>query len=699
MSMTLRASITIERSLYLSFALIFAVTLGLAGVDMAKALSERAEASRTAELAAADLDVFEALAPLRNERSAMQIALGDAKPADAATKADIAEKRKASARGLGTLIERCRQIACGAGGAVAGLTSLIDTLPPIRAAADAALEQDGPARPPGLIKQWKETLSRVVDALSGIAAALSAQTRDIDITSATLVGIEDASYRTRDAIGFQRYPIADYTAKRQVPQDEHDRLVELVAKAAENWQNVVNLTAAEPFHSQFAGLADKVNQTYFDTFAKQRTAIVAAAQAGSAVPISPEAADAAVVGSMDAAIAVTRHALDLLIQHAEQKHDEVLAAVIVRAALLLVVLAVGGLLASIIHGRVARPLTRITRAMQRVTAGELEVENPDSARTDEIGHLARALDAFKQNLRATNALTVQREEERRIKERRAEALEKLVRNFDVEVAALVKSLTSAATEMQGTANALAASADRTNTQSSAVATAATQASANVQTIATATEQLAVSVQEIGRRVSDSRSIATRAINESDETGKTVRQLSDSVQQIGQVVQLISHIANQTNLLALNATIEAARAGDAGRGFAVVANEVKSLANQTADATGKIEKQIGDMQGLMAKTVAAIQGINTTIGRMSEIAIAIATAVEEQNAATQEIARSVSDAAKGTQQVSSNIADVHRASASTGAAASQILGASINLSKQADHLDGEVSQFITGVTAA
>jgi methyl-accepting chemotaxis protein len=150
---------------------------------------------------------------------------------------------------------------------------------------------------------------------------------------------------------------------------------------------------------------------------------------------------------------------------------------------------------------------------------------------------------------------------------------------------------------------------------------------------------------------------------------------------------------------LNATIEAARAGEAGRGFAVVDSEVKALAEQTAKATGEISQQINGIQAATQESVDAIKEIGDTIGRMSDIASTIASAVEQQGAATLEISRNVQQAAQGTQQVSSNIADVRRGASETGSASSQVFSAAKSLSSESNRLKLEVGKFLNSVRAA
>jgi methyl-accepting chemotaxis protein len=221
----------------------------------------------------------------------------------------------------------------------------------------------------------------------------------------------------------------------------------------------------------------------------------------------------------------------------------------------------------------------------------------------------------------------------------------------------------------------------------------------VQSVASATEEMSSSVNEISRQVQNSARIASEAVEQAQMTNNRVSELSKAASRIGDVVELINKIAGQTNLLALNATIEAARAGPAGRGFAVVASEVKALAEQTAKATGEISQQVSDIQIATRESVIAIKAIGSTIGRMSEIASTIASAVEVQGATTQEISRNVQQAAHGTLQVSSSIVDVQRGASETGVASSQVFSAAQSLSSESYRLKADVATFLNSVRMA
>ena len=349
---------------------------------------------------------------------------------------------------------------------------------------------------------------------------------------------------------------------------------------------------------------------------------------------------------------------------------------------------------------VSRPITVMTQAMRRLADGDVQAEIPYAARRDEIGAMSATVAVFRRNLLHTRTLEGEAARARAESEtQRREATRTLADRFEGAVGGILGSVTAAATRLQATAQGLNATASQTAGRSTGAAAAAEQASTNVTTVAVAAEQLGSTVDEIGRQVGASADLAQAAVHEAAATAQLVQALSTGAQRVGEVVTLISSIADQTNLLALNATIEAARAGEAGRGFAVVATEVKALAAQTARATAEIAAQIGRIQGSTGEAVRAIDGIAARIRDISGMATAIAAAVEEQGAATQEIVRNVTQAATGTEAVTANVTGVAGAAAATGQAAGQVLDSASEMARQAAQLGEEVEHFLATVRAA
>ena len=187
----------------------------------------------------------------------------------------------------------------------------------------------------------------------------------------------------------------------------------------------------------------------------------------------------------------------------------------------------------------------------------------------------------------------------------------------------------------------------------------------------ATEELSASIREIANRVNGATESTRGAVDESHAAEHSIAKLRTEVERIGQIASLIADIAGQTNLLALNATIEAARAGDAGRGFAVVAAEVKKLAGQTAKATEVFSRQIAQIQRATTETVDAVSRIGGKIGEIDQVSAAIAAAMEEQSAATQEISRSVGQAAAAAQSVTEMMDGVVRIASETDEKATRL----------------------------
>ena len=368
----------------------------------------------------------------------------------------------------------------------------------------------------------------------------------------------------------------------------------------------------------------------------------------------------------------------------------------VSLALLFIMAVLGWLITS----KIARPIGQITETMNKLAAGQANVDLPDSNRRDEIGAMGAALRVFRHNAQEKERLSAEQERAQAAAEaEKRSLLNGLVENFQRNVYRVVDQVGTSAEGMDRTATAMSSNAEQTNRQAQVVAQASEEVSSSIQTVASAAEQLTASIREIARQVDQSSLVTQTASEEAARTNEAMKSLADTSTRIGEVVSLINDIASQTNLLALNATIEAARAGEAGKGFAVVAGEVKHLANQTAKATDEIGTQIAAVQQATKEAVSSIGGIVGRIQEIHAIATAIASAVEEQSSATSEIARNVQEAATGTQNVSGNISGVTRSASETGSAAGQVLESARSLLKEATELKNVVGTFIEGVRAA
>jgi methyl-accepting chemotaxis protein len=381
-------------------------------------------------------------------------------------------------------------------------------------------------------------------------------------------------------------------------------------------------------------------------------------------------------------------------------------ATIVQTERLIVALAGGGfllgaVLAILLGKGISRPMTAMCKAMRELAGGNFDVVLPGLGRKDELGEMAGAVEEFKLQAvaKAERDAAAQEAQNKESSAARRTELIRFADEFETAVGAIVSNVSASAVQLEAAAGTLTRTAETTQSLSSKVAGSSDEASSNMQSVASATEELSASVDEIGKRVRESSRIAEAAVVQAQQTDGRIGKLSRAAQEIGDVVKLITAIAEQTNLLALNATIEAARAGEAGRGFAVVASEVKSLASQTAKATDEISSHILGMQGATQESVAAIKEIGGTISQISDIASSISAAVEQQSSATQEIARSVQNVAKGTDEAAADIMEVNRGATETGSASADVLNSARTLSSESTRLRAELDRFMANIRAA
>ena len=682
--------------------LLSVMLIAQSGVDAYRAWEKRHAAGAFLELDRAAELLLKSTAGWAVERGAVNAALNSGDPLAASGRATIAARRASADESFRDALAALQHQPESAAVAQARseAQSAFDKLTALRPTIDQALSAKFAERPAELIRAWVPAVTETIDKTNRFRLVTEIVAEPPEARLARLTQMRHLVAEMAEYAGRERAAVAGLVAAHKpVPADTLRVLQQNRGRVELAWSAVQALRARDDLPASLLAAITLVETQFFGTFEKTRAAIYAAGDT-AAYPIDSPSWFERATSAIDTLIALGQQMGGAAQAAATETSARSQSSLSISLAALALCTGLAIFSFFMIERRIAAPMTAMTLSMRRLAEGDKTVEIVGATRRDEIGAMAQAVQVFKDNALAIERMNDEQAAlKRQAESEKREALETLADRFETSVQGVVAAISAAASQMQNTAEAMTATAAETSRQATIVGSAADEASTNVETVATASEELSASITEISRQVAQASSIAGKAADESRQTDTTVNGLTAAAHKIGEVVQLIQEIASQTNLLALNATIEAARAGEAGKGFAVVASEVKSLATQTARATEDIKAQIGTIQGETQNAVGAIQHIGGTINTINEIATAIAAAVEEQGAATQEIARNIQQAAVGTGKVSANIGGVADAAGETGAAADQVLASASDLAHQSERLRSEVDNFLATVRAA
>ena len=678
----------------------FTVVVGLS-LNAWDAWGRLQAAGRIAMIADASANMFKAMHNLRTDRSTTNRLLNSDTPMEADIEKYLRNIRDTEMPAMTSALARLGGMEFAQQATlVPEFDRLLKAMTSLQKEFWEAMGKPKASRRPTLAKEYMDTASAMLETLDKLSATLAAAVNHQDATIDQLLAIKQIAWLLRNTAGEASLIVSVGLSSGKVAPEAKLAYTKYTGGTDAMWTALESTASGMRLPPSISSAMATTKTAYFEPqYLSLRDRLITQVSAGEKPELTANQWTPVTVGRLSTAVGVAEAALDAAKDRAATLYSMAQRSLVTQLALLIGALGLAVGAQMIVGRRVIKPLHTMRDAMLKVAAGEIRVDTGYAERKDEIGALAGALETFKQQAADKARIEAQERESNAGATARQRAIESHVGEFEGMVRQTLNQLGEASGQMRTTSAGLSTVSRQTNARVEEAEKASGEASMSVETVAAASQQLSSSINDISQQAAHAAGIASRAVNQARDTDGTVQGLAQSAGRIGEVVGLINTIAAQTNLLALNATIEAARAGEAGRGFAVVASEVKSLASQTAKATEEISEQIADIQKVAGEAIDAIKNIGGIIGEVNEVATAIAAAVQQQGAATQEITRSTQFAAKGTKNVSENINGVKADADAAATAADDVRRASQTLETQSQHLGNQVTEFLGKIRAA
>jgi methyl-accepting chemotaxis protein len=689
-----RSSISAGGLLNLVFLVLAVALVGSLVVQMVSAWTELRMSDRTSALARTDAVLFATVQALRANRGELQTILqseDDAKAKIEAIRVKTDALMKATLSGVSP------DLAEGTAQRVAETTRHWTEAESLQGQNVALAAKPRAERDLKDADGWFKAVTAVINDISDISKRIAAEARMSDPVVGEYVLARQYAWAIREAVGDESGGLrALFGSNKPITPALILRIAALRGSADRSLASLEDLLARSNAPATIITAVAAAKTSMAQNISTRDVAIAAL---GSDKPVSPAQWLGLAGVAFPAVVNIANAAIDGMAAHAARRHtDAVLRLSVVSAALIIsIACGFGGML--LVRRRVIGPVRFLTAVIGRLARRDFATAVPTLGRHDEFEVMATTLEELRTNAAEAERMVAERQATQQAEVERATTLRNLGRSFDAEVRRTLTDVGGATRALTAAADEMAEIASTATTQTSEIAVAVQGTVARIGAVSHAVTGMKASISEIAGNVERSARLTSLSAQDAAATERSIGDLANTAERIGNVVILIQNIAAQTNLLALNATIEAARAGEAGRGFAVVAGEVKALASQTAKATEEISSQVAAIQGAAGGAVEAISGIAKRIGEMDQLASMVAAAVEEQDAAMGQIADDAGEVSRTTELVSQRLGAVREAAARTGGAANAVRGEAERVARESEGLSQQVVAFVGEIAAA